>query len=563
MLAADYDGTLAQKGKVDQQTIAALQRVRESGRINILVTGRQVDDLLNTFPHPELFERIVAENGAVIYNPSNRKETVLGEPPPDTLIETLRNRNIPLAVGRVILATTVPHETTVLRVVRELGLEWQMIFNKGAVMTLPAGVNKALGLQIALSELGFSPHAVVGIGDAENDHAFLESCACSVAVSNALASLKERADLVTQHDHGAGVTELIEKLIATDLIELAEKLERHDIELGFRADHAPVRIPVYGSSILVAGTSGGGKSTLTTGFMERLREKKYQFCIVDPEGDYSDIDLPVLGDKAHAPDPSEIMGVLMQPDQNIVINLTGITLKRRPAFFAGLLPHFQEFRARTGRPHWFFIDEAHHLLPETRDSSSWIPQSMHGIWMVTVHPEHVSRSVLLTVNTVVAIGSRPKETIASFSRKLGMNSPDVPERELAAGEAIVWDRNSSQIPFWIRSISPRSERQRHKRKYAEGELPPDQSFYFRGPEGKLNLRAQNMQLFIQLSDGVDDETWLHHLSRGDYSDWLENLIKDPELAAAVSRVERNRALSAKESRTAIRELIEERYTAPE
>ena len=49
-----------------------------------------------------------------------------------------------------------------------------MIFNKGAVMILPSGVNKATGLAAALEELGLSPHNVVGVGDAENDHAFLE-----------------------------------------------------------------------------------------------------------------------------------------------------------------------------------------------------------------------------------------------------------------------------------------------------------------------------------------------------------------------------------------------------
>lgn len=563
VLATDYDGTLAQRGRVDDETVAALQRLRESGRIPILVTGRQLDELLDVFPHSELFERIVAENGALVYNPSNRKETLLAEPPPESLVSRLREKDIPLAVGRVILATVVPHEVSVLEAIRELGLEWQVIFNKGAVMVLPAGVNKALGLHTALAELGFSHHAVVGVGDAENDHAFMESCACSVAVSNALPAVKDRADLVTKKDHGAGVTELIDRMIESDLAELEPQLERHDIQLGFRSDDAPVYVRAYGSAILVAGTSGGGKSTLSTGFMERLREKKYQFCIIDPEGDYSDLDTVVLGDKDHAPGPSEIVGVLMQPEQNLVVNLTGVGMEHRPRFFEALLPRLQELRGRTGRPHWFFIDETHHLLPESREASPWIPQSMHGVWLVTVHPEHVSRSVLLLVDTVVAIGTSPEETILSFSKKLGEETPEVPEVRLEAGEAIVWRRNTGEKPFWVRSIPPKGERQRHKRKYAEGELPTDRSFYFRGPEGKLNLRAQNLQIFLQLADGVDDETWTHHLSRGDYSRWFENFIKDEELGVQAARIEKDGSLSPGESRKAIRQLVEDRYTAPE
>ena len=563
VLATDYDGTLAHKGRVDDQTIASIRKLRDSGRIPVLVTGRQIEELLGVFPAADIFEAIVAENGALLYSPANRKEILLGDPVPNTLVALLRKLGVPISVGRGIVATTVPHDVDMLRAVRELGLEWQLIFNKGSVMALPTGVNKASGLKAALSELGFSPHAVAGIGDAENDHAFLELCECSVAVSNALPSLKERADWVVGGDHGAGVSELIDQLVENDLIGLESRLERHNIPLGFRRDGTQLSIKAYGSSILVAGTSGGGKSMLTTGFMERLREKEYQFCIVDPEGDYSDLDVVVLGDQNHAPTPSEVIGALMYPDQNLVVNLTGMKWDQRPVFFEDLLPHIRELRAKTGRPHWFIIDEMHHLLPESRDPSPLIPQSMHGLGLVTVHPEHVSRPVLQLVDTIVAIGATPDRTIRSISEILGQSAPEMGKTELAQGEALVWKRGSGERPFWIRSIPAQMERQRHKRKYAEGELPPERSFYFRGPDGKLNLRAQNLQIFLQVADGVDDEIWLHHLSRGDYSSWFETGIKDDELAAAAGEVEKRHPASAAESRNLIRKLVEDRYTSPE
>ena len=93
--------------------------------------------------------------------------------------------------------------------IRELGLELQVIFNKGAVMVLPAGVNKASGLAaVALEELGLSAHNAVAIGDAENDHALLEMVECSAAVANAVPKLKAKADIVTRGERGAGVEEL-------------------------------------------------------------------------------------------------------------------------------------------------------------------------------------------------------------------------------------------------------------------------------------------------------------------------------------------------------------------
>ena len=109
----------------------------------------------------------------------------------------------------------------VLQVIQELGLDYQIIFNKRAVMVLPSGINKATGLQTVLTQWQISPDAVVGVGDAENDHAFLDLCGCSVAVANALPAVKQHCDLITIGDHGQGVTELIEQLLANDLEQMS------------------------------------------------------------------------------------------------------------------------------------------------------------------------------------------------------------------------------------------------------------------------------------------------------------------------------------------------------
>ncbi len=217
-LVCDYDGSLASEGKVDGAILAALERVLASGRKLILVTGRQLPDLLDVFPEIGVFEWIVAENGALLYQTSSRQEKLLADPPAEQFIGVLRDRGVePLSVGRVIVSTQHPQETVVLEVIRDLRLDLQIIFNKGSVMVLPSGVDKGSGLQSALSELCLSPHNVVGIGDAENDLAFLRLCGCSVAVANALPMLKEQVDMVTIKEYGAGAAELVEKLVGNDL----------------------------------------------------------------------------------------------------------------------------------------------------------------------------------------------------------------------------------------------------------------------------------------------------------------------------------------------------------
>jgi hypothetical protein len=191
-----------------------------------------------------------------------------------------------------------------------------------------------------------------------------------------------------------------------------------------------------------------------------------------------------------------------------------------------------------------------------------MPRELHGMMLITVHPDHVLPAVLQTVDVIVVVGQSPRETVATFSRTLGEPLPLVPTERLEAGEAIGWWRRTGEPPFRFRGIPPQAERLRHVRKYSEGELGPDRSFFFRGPEGKLNLRARNLTAFVQIAEGVDDETWMHHLRRADYSRWLHEAIKDDTLAEAVAAVEAAPDESPASSRHRVKALIEERYTAP-
>ncbi|MBW4447750.1 MAG: HAD-IIB family hydrolase [Spirirestis rafaelensis WJT71-NPBG6] len=564
-LATDYDGTLATDGHVNDDTLEAMKRLRISGRKLILVTGRQLDDLLRVFPQIDLFDYVVAENGALLYLPASREEKLLGTQPPEEFIKLLQERNVdPLSVGRVIVATWHPNENTVLQTIRDLGLELQVIFNKGAVMVLPSGINKASGLSAALDEMNLSPHNVVGVGDAENDHAMLNLCEFSVAVANALPIVKERVDFVTDGSRGAGVSELIDKMIASDLSELNQQLQRHDILLGTTEDNSQVNIPAYGSSILLAGTSGGGKSTLATGVLERIAEQNYQFCIIDPEGDYENFEgAVVLGDAERSPRITEVLDLLEQPHQNVVVNLLGVALQDRPAFFAELLPILQKMRSRTGRPHWIVVDEAHHQMP-----SSWnpaeltLPQQLTGMILITVHPDQVAPAALSLIDTILTVGKSPEQNIKQLCEIVGNCPPKLAPQTLEPGEALAWFRAKDAEPLRFRFKPGRTERRRHARKYAEGELGEDKSFYFRGAEGKLNLRAQNLILFTQMAEGVDDETWLYHLQQQDYSRWFREAIKDDSLAEEAAEIEKNAHTSATESRTAIKQAIEQRYTLP-
>jgi hydroxymethylpyrimidine pyrophosphatase-like HAD family hydrolase len=102
-------------------------------------------------------------------------------------------------------------------IIRRQALDLQIIFNKASVMVLPSGIDKGTGLTHGMTELGFSLDNTIGIGDAENDHAFLSLCGYSVAVANALGSLKKRVNLVTYGTRGSGVAELIDQVLQDEV----------------------------------------------------------------------------------------------------------------------------------------------------------------------------------------------------------------------------------------------------------------------------------------------------------------------------------------------------------
>ncbi len=562
-LATDYDGTLAEDGIVDKRTLQALESLRKTGRKLLLATGRELGDLALVFPRLDLFHSVVAENGALLYNPATKEEELLAARPPQSFIDRLHAEGVsPVSVGRVIVATWEPNETAVLAAIRDLGLELQIIFNKGAVMVLPATVNKATGLRAALDRLGLSPHNVVAIGDAENDHAFLAACGCGVAVENALDSIKAKADFVTKKPRGAGVRELVRRLSETDLREPRLFTPRAKLELGVLDDGAAMCLEPFSEPVLIAGSSGGGKTKTVTALLEKMRDLELQFCVVDPEGDYAEFEGAVaVGGAKQPPRLDEVMSFLARPDVSVVVNLLGVDAADRPGFFAKLMPELSRLRAETGRPHWLVIDEAHHMLPaKWKPAPLTLPRDMPATILLTVHPEEIAAELLEAVETVVAVGESAGDVVLAFCRANKLKPMKKPSNRVKKGRAYVAKRDGSCRRITL--AKPEGQRQRHQRKYAEGELGEDKSFYFRGPEDALNLRAQNLTVFLQMAEGVDDETWLHHLRAGDYSEWFETMISDDDLAREAKAVEGDRALSPAESRERIKEIVDRRYTAP-
>ena len=235
-LAAGFDGTLARDGRCDERCIGSLRALAATGRKLILVTGRELRELLEIFPEARLFDYVVAENGAVMHRPSTRESEILAQAPPEILLQELRRRHVtPLTVGSSIVRTVQANEAEVSEALRKLQLDFQLVTNPGALMMLPAGVNKASGVWAALRELGVSRHNLVAIGDGENDLALFEFAEYAVAVQNADPLVQRVANRTTQGAYCEGFLELASDLIANDL---AAATPRQNVVVGVRAETA-------------------------------------------------------------------------------------------------------------------------------------------------------------------------------------------------------------------------------------------------------------------------------------------------------------------------------------
>jgi hydroxymethylpyrimidine pyrophosphatase-like HAD family hydrolase len=566
VFATDYDGTLAKDERVSTETIQQLQRLKASGRICILVTGRELKDLLRIFPQYELFDRIVAENGALVYRPDTGEEKILAEPPPMSFIKELQLAGVqPLSVGKVIVATWEPHHLKVLEIIKKSGIERQVIFNKGAVMILPPGINKATGLKAALQEMNLTYHNVVAVGDAENDSHLLQMAECGVAVNNALPPLKQLADWTTKKSQGEGVQELIGKLLTDDLRELDVILKKHYIQLGRHPDETPFKISPYSRGVLVTGKSMAGKTTLAAAFLEQLLDHQYQFCLIDPEGDYDHYEgspaVIRVGDADHAPEVKTIVALLKNPGQSCLVCLVAVPMEKRHGFFRKLANLLVQEQALLGHPHWLILDEVHHLLGTVPEPPFLeLPEYFKNFMMLTTSPDLVNPVLLRQVDIVLVPGKNAQNAIQLFATLTGRLAPtETGTDQPLQGQALVWDCLEKLPPFLIDTLVPTVHLQRHKRKYAKGDLK-EHSFYFNGPKG-LQLKARNLADFIQISGQVDGDTWEYHLQRHDYSSWFGGAIGDQELARAARTIEAA-GHDSEASREEIKKLVEENYTGP-
>jgi len=497
VVAVDFDGTLAE-GAVAPATLAALAEARARQIRIVLVTGRIMAELRQDFPQvDDYIDAVVAENGGVLALGQHTRR--LATPVSSVVSEALTARGVAHRCGLVLVACATADEPAVSEVIRDHGLDCQLVRNRAELMVLPAGVTKGTGLAAALAVLGLSPHNAIGVGDAENDHSLLDACEVGVAVANAVESLRAHADVVLPERAGDGVAELLAGPVLDGRATLHPR--RWRVRLGVDDHGAAVTIPASQLNVVICGGSGTGKSYLAGLVLEELVELGYSVVVCDPEGDHHGLGelqgvYATGGHEARLADPADVVRLLRHGCSSVVADLSHLDPAGQAAYAAGLACEVEAHRAAAGLPQWFALDEAHGPLGRNGEARRLINPSGKGYLLVTWQPADLSADSLAAVDAVVALGSPAPESqfVDLAAAVAGLPRSDL-ARLLAgpSGRAVLARRDQPHevIAF---TIGPRvTPHLRHLHKYDQRGVEPARQFRFlAGPAAATGAVAANL-----------------------------------------------------------------------
>ncbi len=569
-LACDFDGTLAVQDRIEADVKAALEQARAAGMRLILVTGRTFFELTRVCDCLDLFDAVVAENGAVIYYPGSAMIRDLGPAVPARLLAELDRRGLHYQVGRVIVGVARAAEGAVREALSAAGVTRELIPNRAAIMLLPAGVSKGSGVDQVLRFMELSPHDVLALGDAENDLALFEACGFSASPADGVAAVRERADWTLPGGAGPGVGLAIRDTILPGRLP-TPRSARHRIALGWgAATSEPVTIPTRGVNVLIHGDTHSGKSWLAGAIVERLVASRHAMCVIDPEGDYRVLSrLPGVSrvevEKAAAVDRA-LEDLEHDPSASVILDLALLPHGEKVAVVERALRRIRDMRRRNGRPHWVLLDEAHYPLHEGGVDEDALSLGDRGFCVVTYRTRWLRPAVADATDVWIFARTTDEGELAGL-RALLSGRPDAEAifealPHLRRGEFLLADRNPADGRRATTFVAaPRQTMHvRHLSKYVDSVVPPGCEFLFRDGRGRVLASANSLQSFRAVVRTVPDDAITHHSRRGDFARWVREVFRDTELARQIGKAEvRFRRGELGDLREMIDRLISTRY----
>ena len=568
VLALDYDGTIAQDGKLNADVRSAIKEARARGLVVVLATGRILQDLREVAGDLSILDAVVAENGAVLSFPSGTSR-LIGQPPPQSFVDELRRRGIVISVGQCVVEADANSAPQILSVIRDMELPLLLLFNRGRLMVLPQGVSKSVGLRAALSALRLSVHNAIGIGDAENDHDLLAACEVGVAVGWGSPTLKKSADQVLEGDGPGAVAAFLRRTIG-ELRLPPERMGRYHLALGTFEDGSPLAFPLRGRNVLIAGDPQSGKSWVAGLACEQMILQGYSVCVIDPEGDYRTLEpLPgvvILGGDDSPPQLPDVAQAVRHPDMSVVIDLSHVPHSEKVEYLYTLLPMLAAIRRTTGFPHRIVVDEAHYFLHEP-NIRSLLDFNLGAYTLVTyrlsdLHPDVRKAVELLVVKRIT--DPQEVQTLVGMVKNVTVESEwkAILEKLTISQAALLPGSAEAQGRLRRFELFPRlTSHVHHKAKYLDVQLIEEQAFIFTAVDGKrIGEPARTLNEFSSSLKTCPANVIGGHARRGDFSRWISGVFHDHLLASDMRKIEQRYSLGHERNlANSLVKAIQERY----
>jgi len=567
VIACDFDGTGAADGKLAPEVASSLHRARLAGIITLLVTGRVLEDFRVALVDFSAFDAVVAENGAVIWFPERELNIELGPTPPEHFLGRLRAAGIPFKAGAVVIGTWEGHATQSLALIRESGLDLQLVFNRAALMLLPSGVDKAVGVRRALLELGRSERNMIAFGDAENDLPLFALAELAVAARDSVPAVAAIADEQLSRPGAEGVAHYVDTVV--DAGCRAPSPARRRIALGRASDGTVVSLPLGERNVLVSGDPRTGKSWLAGLVAERLLEAGYRFCILDPEGDHHSLaertGCALLGQLLHLPKPRDLPTVLADLQTSLVVSLTSLLQDAKVAYVCAALEALAGERERSGLPNWIIVDEAHYFFHDGAGCCAESLARTGNVLLTSYRPSLLSAATLDSIGAYLLQRTEVDSERYFIEGLLGARGPQ--DRHAVEMLDELQPNRTGLIlatatgPRW-QTFAPDariSQHVHHGRKYVEGGVPPGKAFRFTVPDDGVAASAQTVPEFADAIRTVPLESLRRHMLAGDFSRWSREVLGDPGLASGLAKLERTTSLGGQPNRDEIIGHLRDRY----
>lgn len=465
------------------------------------------------------------------------------------------------------MGTWDTHVPELIGLVRETGADLQLVFNRTAVMLLPSGINKAVGTQRALDELGRSPRNLIAFGDAENDLPLFALAELAVAARGSVPAVAAAADDRMRLPGAAGVADWVR-----GLLERGGRMptpRRLAIALGCADDGTLAVLRPDGGNVLVSGDPGSGKSWVAGLAAEYVMEAGYRVCVFDPEGDHAAVGhrpgAIVLGREIALPGAADLGTVIADAGVSLVVDLASLPYAKKRQYVGRGLASICAERARSGIPHTIIVDEAHHFFGAGAHPSADAAVQTGNVLLVTYRPSLIAPELLESIGAFILTQTTMEQEryfLDALLRTRGPADLDVSTalRALESQRSGLLSREDG-VPRWQTFVTrPRLSPQTiHTRRYANIALPPEKGFFFRLPDDGTVAAARTLEEFDHALASVPTASLHHHVARGDFSRWAREVLGDADLAAGLAKVEATSGTGAPVERDELRRHLHARY----